>query len=185
MKAGWLLAFCWLSLPAQADLLSEVAGQIQRTEYLSGQFQQEKHIQVLPLPLVSTGVFQYQRGEGVVWELQTPTRQTLTIDAGRGGGRAAVKGKPRDSMTGLVERLLFSVFSGDLAALQGYFSVAAKGQTSDWELQLTPLGQTVSQFIGDVRIYGGRHLSKVTIMEANGDSTVIDMSIAKASVSND
>ena len=174
MKAKWLLLiFCLVPPSVEADLLESIAERMRQVESIGGGFRQEKHVQVLPLPLVSTGVFQFHRNEGMVWELQSPVQQTLSVTA----EDTTAKGESADSLGDSVNSVLFLMLGGHVEGLKDYFAISAGGAISDWNLLLTPRSRAMAQFIEEIRIQGDRHLRTITVTETNTDTTVITLSV--------
>ncbi len=70
------------------DVLTQITTRLAKTEIIHGDFQHEKHLTVLPKPLISTGTFTYHQTKGVIWKTVTPVPSLLLVnDAGNSGSR--------------------------------------------------------------------------------------------------
>jgi hypothetical protein len=71
---------------------------------------------------------------------------------------------------------LRATLAGDLPALERAFNVEFAGNLERWTLTLSPRDSKVSSTVSRVRIDGSRDvLSKVEILEANGDRSLMTL----------
>lgn len=180
IRAGLLGAVLLLmTLPGygQVSLLAGVAARMAPADIVAGEFEQAQRVAVLSRPLVSTGRFVFKRGAGIFWEVREPLASSLVLGA---DGRVLAGGDTgNDSVAGaralgFVARLLNGVLGGDLAVLEDSFRVEGRVEADHWSLQLTPRQGPLRRVIGSIELQGGSVVEQVRLLDANGDSSVVD-----------
>jgi hypothetical protein len=147
---------------------------------LTGRFEQSKRIRVLSKPLVSSGDFVLLKDRGLIWRTTSPIQSGVRITpqgiAQLEGGKAKVlvSAKEQPGMSA-VGKVLFAVFSLDLARLQQHFQVrsASAPEGKPWTAVLTPIDAGVARFVREISLSGGRTVDAIELTEANGDVTSI------------
>ena len=179
-----ILLGCTSWLTAQADLLDDINRRAASVSALQGEFIQTKHIAHFPAPIRATGIFNYQRNDGMLWTTQTPLASVLKIDADGIHNLAAGAAENRSSPSRLISRIFLDSVTGKLATTEKYFSIASSGDRERWELRLRPLstsiGSSIGSYIVEIRLRGGEHTEQIIISETNGDSTTIDLTVLNA-----
>lgn len=189
MKNGWLLllALCLpIAFTAQADedLLAQLSARSQAIQSLQGQFEQQKTIAVLPVPLSSSGQFSFVQGKEVIWETLVPVQSRLQLTPG-GISFADAEGvqqspaQAQQAGTEIVAKIFMGVIAGELDSLQDYFTLTATGSTGDWQIQLVPRSPNLSAYITRIELSGGEFTEHLNIAEANGDKTYIVFTTSK------
>ncbi len=160
-----------------------LAGRLAAPPVLSGSFAQEKIIVGLKKPLLSRGDFLVARDKGVIWRTLKPFAAAVAVTQkgiwslkqnGAGLTRQAI----HQGNLGLAMDMIQKVLAGDPAALDKVFTVAEKGDSAAWTLDLKPLDPIVARVILSIRLQGGRRVDRVEYAEANGDKTRIEFSAA-------
>ena len=156
--------------PAQAETALRAAmpglGQMQ---VLRGRFSQRKFLREIPRPLTSTGEFLLVRDRGIWWHTQTPLESELTLTP---GGAAQQQ---------LAASIFFALFALDLDTLARNFDlfVMDSGEPKpQWLLGLQPRDATLAAWFQQATISGGLHVQRITLFEAAGDRTEIDLDAA-------
>lgn len=185
---GALLLLGSASASAEAvdppGLIEKLEQRIALDEQVSGTFEQKKFITVLPEPLRSQGRFSYHREDGLVWETLTPIPNRLVFD--QQGIHQSVEGKTvwevdaQQPAVVTITRVISSVLAADWQGLQDYFALDGQMDAQGWQLQLTPRDDVLEQIVGSIFITGDRVLSRMVLMEPNGDRTEISFSVNSA-----
>ena len=159
--------------PAQAESILRAAmpdfGQVQ---LLRGRYTQRKFLREIPRPLISTGEFLLVRDRGVWWHTQTPLDSELILigrsAAGSGGGSQ----QPGPEMAASA---FFALFTLDLDALARSFDLFLTQTGSEWALGLRPRDAALASWFEKATISGSSRVDQVTLFEAAGDRTEIDL----------
>ena len=137
----------------QSGAAQQLLPQLQHLNSLEGEFSQQRHIRVLSLPLISTGSFNYKRGQGLIWETLTPIQNRVEISPGQGivmtNNREAVQ---TIASSQFLAEIFLAVFSGDMRQIETLFTIenqSKEKQPSDnhWTcylLQMTNASPAIS-----------------------------------------
>ena len=165
-----LLTVVSFSTSTLATLQDTIFNKAKDTESINSLFIQERKISVLPLPLISTGKFQFHYQEGLLWETLEPVQSRIIISK---KGIQAEDKFPKTEIKGSSQlgKILLSLFSGDLASLETYFFIIIKGNVNKWNLLLKPKNSLVSAQIASISIEGKESIESIYLVETNGDSS--------------
>lgn len=159
-----------------AALLTLLTERSKAIQSLHGHFVQQKKIAVLPVPLNSTGKFQFEQGKDVIWEVLTPvqniirlTPKGINFENERGKNQTA----PQQAGIEVVAKIFMGVIAGELDSLNAYFSVQASGDPGHWQLLLTPRSPNLAAYIQSIKLQGREFTEQLDIAETNGDKTNI------------
>lgn len=182
MLGRWLLLCCLALVGAtvfavETDGVQSIAATLseksRNTVSISGTFEQEKTISVLPLPLRSAGAFQYHRDRGLLWQTLHPVESTLRID--RNG--LELDGSALNQMASQqVAAVMLAVFSGDISLIEAQFSLQESGSPENWKILLAPTSELLQKKITAIEISGGEFTEQVNFTAANGDSSRMHLS---------
>lgn len=166
------------------DLMETLAERSRDIEKLEGRFEQYKTIAVLPMPLHSTGHFEYTQGKTVLWKTVEPVQQTIELSANgiRFDGDAK---KTPQAATETITRIFMGVISGELSNLNEYFAIHAQGTADKWVLTLKPSSANLAAYIQTIEIRGGEFTEQLDIAETNGDKTRVMFTTDKVSRTSD
>ena len=168
------LAFSW-SARADDGLLDALSRQAAATTLMEGRFTQEKHLTILPKPVVSSGHFSFDHKRGIVWETLKPIVSKFSVGPdGINGGQLPNSAAARSKQ---IETLFLSLVTGDFRQLEQLFSVTAEGNIQSWQLLLKPQNNNVQAYIKAIHVAGGENSENITIEEQNGDSTRITLDL--------
>ncbi len=166
---------------ASEQLISVLAERGAQLHEVSGRFTQTKRIVGLPIELKSNGKFHFLAKQGMQWHTLSPIDSLVNISAeGISNGNASAGAQPA-----LLGQLVLAVFSGDLTALQRFFSITASGETDNWSIQLSPVQATVEQQFSVINVSGTEFTELVQLLEKNGDETVITLKAESLKNHND
>lgn len=168
-----------------ASLLAQLGERSKTIQTLEGRFEQQKKVAVLPVPLNSSGRFQFEQGKGVVWELLAPVQNKLELTSkGINFGNDQQVSSVQQAGVEVVAKIFMGVIAGELDTLKDYFAVTAEGDSTQWVLHLTPHSANLAAYIKRIELRGGEFTEQLDIAEANGDSTLIRFTTDKVRFSN-
>lgn len=177
----YLLGLIFLILPlnAGAEITFAQLAKISMTpEKLEGQFSQEKYLSALNAGLVSTGVFNYQRGKSIRWEILEPIQNKLIMTP------SGIIGLQNDSellqfdasinpTAAVLGEIFFAVLTAEWEKLAEFFELSGSIEGNRWHAVLVPLDRTVMQVFSRIELKGKALLEEIILHEANGDRTTI------------
>lgn len=148
-----------------------------------GEFHQERYISVLPLPLVSNGIFTYRKGSEMIWQTLAPVASTIRVTPGHGIQIIDAEGNPQEQASSqLLVDIFLGVFSGDLDSLSSLFKIAEVVDTDGWQLRLTPLDKSLSGYLQSILIIGSSYVESIQLTEGNGDRTEITLRVLDSTI---
>jgi hypothetical protein len=147
-------------------------------DQLKGTFSQEKYLKALDAELISTGVFSYQRGKSIHWEIQKPIQNELvmtaaTITSKQGDGelwQIDVESTPESAALG---QIFFSLLTADWEILSNHFEVTGEIDGQQWHAVLVPIDATVVQAFSRIELSGENLLQQIILHENGGNRTTI------------
>jgi len=145
---------------------------------LEGQFSQHKYLSSMDISLTSTGVFDYQRGKSIRWETLDPIQNELLVTPteiiSRQGGQNMLQlaAESNPAVTAF-SGIFFSVLTADWTKLAEYFELTGRVDGEQWQAELLPLNDSISQVVSGVRLKGDSLLREVILNESGGDTITI------------
>lgn len=182
MSRLMLLFLVCLPLFAQADISFTDLGKATKSPgQLQGVFNQEKYLAFLDVSLLSSGEFNYQRGESIRWVTQLPIDSELLMTPTQIINKQGDQELSRVSMDSnpaakVVSDIFFAVLTADWEELSKTFSVQGKVDTSGWQASLKPLNDPIASLISHVEVTGDSYLRELTLYEVKGNRTRITFS---------
>lgn len=167
--------------PAQVlQLTTATSATLRDAAVIRGGFVQQRRLAGLPRPLVSTGDFVFARDEGILWRTQTPfasrfvlTRSGLVQqDEGADAVRLDTRSEPA---LRFVARVFLALFALDVEALAADFELHAMPLDGGWVLGLEPKSGALRAVFDRVTLQGSRDVDTVTLVDAHGDRTRIEL----------
>lgn len=162
--------------PLSADTgLQDVMAAFSTISMSESRYTEEKHYDMLDVPMVQQGLLQYRAPEMLVWSRgkNRQSRYEIRDDqmiASRNGEvvqRMALDSLP--AVRAFVESFR-ATLAGDEVRLRRYYTLEFSGHPDRWQLQLTPRDREMKRFIDSIRIEGAHNQLKVIeIYETNGD----------------
>ena len=157
---------------------SDISAQIVRGDMLCSDFEQEKHLQALARPLLSSGKLIFVAGQGVLWQVLTPYPARLLVRSDElvrwdDDGNAHKSGYGKSPMFRALSSVFLAMFRGRFEDLRDTFELSATQAEGTWHLTLAPKDETLAAAVSEVRIAGGRHVEEISILEPRGDRTLI------------
>jgi outer membrane lipoprotein-sorting protein len=164
--------------PTTAQLAARMAQRIEQAPVLRADFTQEKQMAAFRKPLQTRGQFTFASGQGVIWQIEAPLKVAYVLGEDRiveiGEDGVAQVHMARD-LPGLAQvgALFRALLGAETDALAELFTVTSEGTLDAWRLTLTPKPGPVAQAMRGIRMNGSRHVERIRIEEANGDSTTL------------
>ena len=150
------------------DVLTQITTRQIKTPITQGDFEQQKHLNVLHKPLISTGSFTYDRSKGVIWKTQAPVASILLVNETR-----LLTGQGEQAVPGAFGKVFKAMLGGDLTVLAEGFELTGTAQKEAWQLELTPRDELFRKVIGKMVLSGDTELRDLEIRETGGNSTHI------------
>lgn len=165
-----------VSVHAMDVNLLAVNKQLKNNKIVRSQFRQEKKIQVLKRPLLSSGRFLFSDIDGLYWQIEKPlyTAVIVTDDAvfeKRDGKTVVIAEAKKQPMISSFGTIFKSLFSGDMDSLSQVFDLQFAGDVSAWTLVLKPKPSMLSKVFKEITLSGGEYIDAIFLDEVNGDYT--------------
>ena len=158
----------------------------------SGTFVQNKYFTVLKNPITSTGELYLDQALGFVWHTSKPIASTMILkDEGLFSIDHRQQQKQINNATPIAT-VLMSALSGDLAALESQFSLAAVSLTkvsftkasltktvysNQTCIELTPKDATIAKVMRVIELCGKDTVEHLVLFETSGNRTEIELSL--------
>ena len=167
-----------LAAPTTAELAARMAQRLDQAPILRADFVQEKSMAAFRKPLQTRGKLVFARGQGVVWSIEAPIKLTYVLAEDRVveiGEDGMPQVRTSRDIPGLaqVASLFRALLGAQTDALAEHFVVTPEGLLDAWRLLLVPKPGPLAQAMKEIRMSGGRHVERIRIEEANGDSTTL------------
>ncbi len=158
--------------------LSNISAQMVRGDVLCSDFEQEKYLQALARPLLSSGRLIFVAEQGVLWQVLTPYPARLLVRSDElvrwdDDGIAHKTGYGRTPIFRALSSIFLAMFRGRFEVLGDTFELSATQAEGTWHLTLVPKDETLAAAVSEVRVAGGRHVEEISILEPRGDRTLI------------
>lgn len=166
------------ALDEQNTTLSDISGQLVHGDMLCSDFEQEKHLQALARPLLSSGKLIFVAGQGVLWQVLTPYPARILVRSGEliqwdEDGNAHKSSAGKAPIFRALSSVFHAMFRGQFEVLHDTFDLSATQAEGTWRLTLIPKDEILATVIREVRAAGGRHVEEISILETRGDQTLI------------
>jgi hypothetical protein len=175
------LCFVLCSLPLLgAGPLARIESMLLKPAVLCGRFEQKKQLVGLKNAVNSSGRFCVVPNKGVLWRTLQPFSNTLRLTRDEivqlRGDRVALRLEAKKEPTvRLINTVLFALLAGDIGQLEKLFEIDGSVQNNVWTITLKALEPGLAKAIGSIALKGGIYVRSITIDEASGDRTSIDL----------
>nr|WP_295787229.1 outer membrane lipoprotein carrier protein LolA [Rhodoferax sp.] len=161
-----------------ADLAADVRSHLAQPNVLRGEFEQAKQVRGFKKQLLSKGDFLVARERGVVWRTREPFAGVLKLTpneivATQGRDVAFRLSASTEPTVSVINRLMFSLLNGDVAALGEQFTLSGTVDVKSWSLVLVPKQAAFAKILARVELGGDSYVRRIVMDEANGDKTTI------------
>ena len=139
--------------------LSEISAQIPELNDIKCKFKQEKTVQNISKPLVSSGDFEFVKNKGVYFYTTYPIKSTVDYT-----------NKNYKQINDIVRAISTKKYSGLEKEFNFFFSKTG----NLWTLGLKPKPTSnLTNYIKTISIDGSSYINKIEISQTNGNKTVI------------
>jgi hypothetical protein len=158
--------------------LADISAQIVRGDILCSDFEQEKHLQALARPLLSSGKLIFVAGQGVLWQVLTPYPARLLVKSDElvrwdADGNVQKSGYGKTPIFRALSSVFLAMFRGDFEVLRDTFELSVTQAAGTWHLTLVTKDETLVAAVSEVWVAGGHHVEEITIVESRGDQILI------------
>lgn len=152
--------------------------QLRQHAIVSGNFRQQRQLSGLPRALESSGQFVFWREHGLYWETVKPFYQATTFTADdvihwTSIESPALEAGPHDPVQGYVSKVMLSLFSADLQALDKLFTGQWRTDDHNWSLELLPIQAGIARVIKGIQLDGDQYLRRISVDTRNGDRNTL------------
>ena len=174
-----VLLFAFFCIPSSAaSNIERIQATLAKPDVLCGHFEQQKKLAGVKSPVKSSGRFCIDIQKGILWRTQKPFSSTLKLTRSEitqfNGNNVTMKLNARqEPMVKMINNLLFSVMSGDLAQLEKLFTIDSRIQQKKWKASLRSKNANLAKVIDDITMNGDSYIRNISISERNGDRTFI------------
>jgi hypothetical protein len=175
------LRFVLCSLPLLgAAPLAKIESMLLKPAVLCGRFEQKKQRVGLKNAVNSSGRVCVVADKGVLWRTLRPFPNTVRLTRDeivqlRGDQVALRLEAKKEPTVRLINSVLFALLSGDIGQLEKLFEIDGSAQNNAWSITLKALEPGLAKAIGSIGLKGGIYVRSITIDEASGDRTSIDL----------
>jgi hypothetical protein len=176
---GFSFVLCSLPLLGAAPL-SRIESMLLKPAVLCGRFEQKKQLVGLKNAVNSSGRFCVVADKGVLWRTLQPFPNTLRLTRDEivqlRGDQVALRLEAKNEPTvRLINTVMFALLAGDFGQLEKLFAIDGSVQDKAWSITLKALEPGLVKAIGSIALKGGVYVRSITIDEASGDRTSIDL----------
>lgn len=171
MLKVFLLLLLTIDCSYANDVLTEITSRLTKNPFTQGKFQQEKQLKFLHKPLLSTGIFTYDRSKGVIWKTATPVPSILLMNE-----TLLLNQQGKQALPPEFGRVFKALLGGDLKYLSGDFIISGQAQKTAWQLQLIPKDELLKKIIKTILLTGDTELNLMELQETNGNLSRIQFS---------
>ena len=144
----------------------------------AGSFVQQKYLQVVDASLESSGVFDYERGKSIRWEILQPIQSELLmtpsgVSSKQNGEELLQLDTSANPAAAALGEIFFAILTADWAILESYVELSGSIDGDNWHAILQPLDQSARLAFTRVELSGSGLLEKIVLHESSGDRTTI------------
>lgn len=144
------------------------------THNVKGDFTQEKILKGYNQTLTTKGSFELKDGE-LYWTTKIPFLSHLKITQ---EGVFQYKNNEWAKINQNYDKELFlSLIHLDFDKLKKEFQIKLEGTSKQWDIELLPKNMWLEKIFSSINIQGGAFITKMTLYEKNGDTTINTFSI--------
>jgi len=171
----------------KAGVFSRIRQAASNVQTLSGEFTQEKRLEMLESPAVSYGRFFYKSPESMRWEVYEPVALGFSVKGDRGkrwkgeSGAAQSFDIRREPVVRIISDQVFAWAGANFDRLEAGYDITLE-QVDPVVLRLVPLSATEKKYLAFITLIFSvteDYVSAIEIHEAGGDRTLINFNDVK------
>lgn len=167
---------------SEAQMRQQIAAAAQSTTTLQCDFVQTKQLKMLNDKLTSQGRMYYSQKDKLRWEYTKPYQYTFIMN----GDRVLLKNRERSDVIDVgrnklfreIARIMLSSVVGDCLGDERTFKSTLSAAGGEWTATLLPQRRDLKQMFQKIILHFDRRqatVSRVELIEKNGDQTLIDL----------
>lgn len=164
MKKLSAFFICFFCLSVQANVfehstnLDTVVSKIPKMDSIKCKFKQEKNIVNIQKPIVSSGDFEFRKGEGVYFYTTYPIKSTTNYT---------------NKNYKEVNNVISAISAKKYSKLEKDFDFYFTEKGSNWILGLKPKDKSTAVYLDNIQIEGSDYINKIKIVQTNGNKTTL------------
>jgi len=141
---------------------------------VSGLFHQQKTLEFLTNPVISSGEFSITRNGDLRWHVIEPIESLMEVR----GNEVTLDGKRVRGrhMANMMTLLMTGFMQGDFRGVDRQFTVTGEVGEDDWTLILEAKSARMKSAVEKIKMGGSHHLHFIDILETGGNGTRIEFS---------
>ena len=154
-----------LSCPVLADVynspsdIESISKQIPEMENIKCKFKQEKYLQNISKPLISSGNFEFIKDKGVYFNTSYPVQSTVDYT-----------NKNYKQINDIINAITLKKYS----KLDKEFNFYYEGNINNWSLGMKPKqNSNTYNYISFITINGSDYINKIVFQQTNGNKTIL------------
>ncbi len=139
--------------------LENISKNIPEINSIKCKFKQEKYLNNIPKPLISSGEFEFIKEKGVIFRTKLPFESVTDYT---------------DKSYKQVNDVIKAISSKKFYRIEREFNFYYENNAGNWSLGMKPKSDsTASNYINSIIIEGTDYINKITINQINGNKTYI------------
>lgn len=168
-----------LSFGARGEIsFSQLAQMTVMPDKHGGSFVQEKYLQAVDASLESHGVFDYERGKSIRWEILEPIQSELLmtpagVSSNENGETLLQLDASANPAAAALGEIFFALLTADWAMLESHLELSGSIDGDKWHAVLEPLEQSTRLVFTRIELQGSKLIEQIVLHESSGDRTTI------------
>lgn len=161
---NFIFIFCLITLSACADVfdnktdLKMISQNIPQMESIKCKFRQKKFLSNIQKPIISSGDFEFRKGEGVYFNTTYPVKSATNYT---------------NKNFKEVNSIVNSISNKNYSKLERDFDFFYSGNKTEWTLGLKPKNQDTADYLSYITVEGSDYIHKISIKQTNGNITTL------------
>lgn len=178
---------CWCQqMAAQTSTENQVKEKISQAaaglKTMQCDFLQTKHVKMLNDKMISRGKMYYSQADKLRWEYQTPYSYIFILNKDRvtlkNDKRTDVIDVNQNKVFKEIARIMMSSVVGSCLSDDRSFKTLIRDSGLEWTATMTPVRKEIRQMYQSITLHFSKqhsYVTKVELMEKNGDKTIIEL----------
>ena len=145
---------------------------------ITADFVQERSLQGMKKPIVSSGSLIVSTEKGLYWSQVSPFNLTMILTKNKllqqvENGKPEILTAKNSPQIFQFNQLLSSLFSMNVQEIKAYFDVSMNEKNGQWTLVLDPKKEPINKIFKQIVLKGKNFINEVELLDQQGDSTLI------------
>lgn len=152
-------SFSFAGLYDNTANLQDISNKLPKLSSIKCKFKQEKHLQNIQKPIISTGDFEFIENKGVYFYTKYPIESSADYT---------------NEKYKQINDIIKAISNKKYSQLEREFDFYYEGNISNWSLGLKPKKNSKAyDYIASITIFGTSYINKIAINQTNGNKTDI------------